>query len=258
MPTSSQNDIDKLPIVGIVIPCHNQANYILKALDSIVNQDYEKKVICIIDDGSTDDLEDIFKEIKPTHVNDSVLLYKYKSIPIYYFKNENPTGPSAARNKGFEILSDKCDVFSVLDADDQYLPRKLSRCVEKYMIDPGIIGIVYHDVIIHNELNNTNLYEYREPFTRQRLEQECIICNCPLISKKAIQLCGGYDVNLRTCEDWDLWLRITARFAIVHIAEPLSIYTVTGQNTSETISKEVWQRNWSIIRQRIQAQYAKH
>lgn len=250
------------PRVGVVIPYHNHPQYIFKALDSVGRQTYSNLIICLIDDGSDTPLIDLLSDKVNTqdgnpftYQNNNIIAFTYMGRECLLFRNEKAQGPSAARNKGFEILQNICDVFSVLDSDDLYLPTKIEKCVQKYMEDPATIGFVYHDVQIYNEQKDTTIYEYREPYSRFRLMQEDIVCNCPLINKQAALMCGGYDAQMRVCEDWDFWLKISSRYVGVHIPEALSVYRVTGQNTSQTVQSETWQQNWYLISQRIQQGY---
>jgi glycosyltransferase involved in cell wall biosynthesis len=242
------------PKVGIVIPCHNHSQYIVKCIDSVVNQNYDNKEICIVDDGSTDDLEGVLEIPACKGLPQGIQNFIYKETKCNFIRNEDSRGPSASRNKGFEILGD-CKYYVPLDADDYLLEGKIGKSVEIFEEDPQNIGIVYHDVLIYNEKQDLFSYEYREPYTRRRLEQEDIITNCSMISKVALQTVGGYDPTMRTCEDFELWIRITARFTCVHLAEPLSVYRVTGNNTSDTIGKDIWQQNWNKVAQRIRRQH---
>lgn len=244
------------PNIGIVIPCHNHIQYIDNAIHSVLQQDYTNKTMCVVDDGSTDGVYEYLRNKLKNPVSiQSGLSGQISDINTILVRNEIPGGPSIARNTALKYLLGFCNAVCMLDADDAYLPGKITKCVDKWSESPEIIGIVYHDIIINNIINNTFIYEYREPYNRQRLEQEDIICNCPLVSTKALQVCGGYDPEMRTCEDWDLWLRITTRFAAVHIPQALAIYSVTGKNSSDTVDKSVWQQNWNIIRQRLQRQH---
>ena len=119
------------------------------------------------------------------------------------------------------------------------------------MEDPSRTGIVYTDAVIKNLNTGTEVHEYREPFNRQRLERECIISNTPLINKTAFGKSGGYDETMRTCEDWDLWLRITEEFVAIHIPELGSVYHVTGRNSTDVVPIEIWQQNWAKIREKM-------
>ncbi len=233
----------KQPVVTVVIPCHNHADMVCGAIDSIFAQDYRPINIIVVDDGSKDNPKQVIEE--------SVASKNQTDIKTTVIRNETAQGPSAARNIAIEKMWGQTDVFMMLDADDLYLPGKISKSVAKFLEYPDNIGIVYTDAIIQNKAKGTEIYEYRMPFSREALERECIISNTPLISKKALAATGGYDPEMRTCEDWDLWLRITENFVAAHIPEALHIYSVTGKNSSDVVPQEVWQKNWSIIHNRI-------
>lgn len=234
--------MDNRTRVSVIIPCHNHSKYIYNSVESVVNQTYPCSIF-ILDDGSADDSYD-----KMTN-----LAKEFSNIRIY--RNEEGTGPSSARNFLIKEAWDKTDVFMMLDADDSYFETKVEKSVETWLKDPNKIGIVYTDAIIYNEKYNTFIREYRESFSIDRLHQECIISNTPLVSKLALEVCGLYDENMRTAEDWDLWLKITARFLAFHIPEALHIYTVTGNNSSDIVNKDIWQKNWSLIGERLRSKW---
>jgi len=231
---------NKKPIVTVIIPCHNHADMLGDAIDSVTMQDYRPLRIMVVDDGSSDSPEEVVK------------IKLNQDVPIDIIKSDTPKGPSAARNGGIEQAWDTTDLFMMLDADDLYLSGKVARSVEKYQEHPEQIGIVYTDAMIKNINTKTKIQEYRRPFSRKELEMECIISNTPLITKHALVKCGGYDEDMRTAEDWDLWLRITENFVAVHIPETLHVYHVTGKNSSDVVPQEVWIENWQKIRARIQ------
>lgn len=236
----------KQPRVTVIIPCHNHADMVGDAIDSVSMQNYRPIQIVVVDDGSKDNPSEIIKQ-------------KDTDIPITVIRNESPLGPSAARNAGIEKMWEETDVFMMLDADDLYLNNKVYKSVEKFVENPEHIGIVYTDAVIKNIHTQTKINEFRRPFNRQELEKECIISNTPLVSKAAFEKSGGYDEEMRTCEDWDLWLRITESLVAIHIPEPLHIYHVTGKNSSDVVPQEVWQENWKKISDRIlQRRNGKH
>jgi len=238
---SATEQNSQTPTVTVIIPCHNHADMVGDAIDSVTVQSYRPMQIVVVDDGSTDNPIGIIHSKKES-----------TDIPITFIKNNTALGPSAARNIAIETMWEKTDLFMMLDADDLYLEGKVSKSVAKFLEYPEHIGIVYTDAVIKNIHTKTKIHEFRQPFDRLALEKECIISNTPLISKGALSIAGGYDNDMRTCEDWDLWLRITENFVAIHIPETLHVYHVTGKNSSDVVPEEVWQKNWAKIRENIQ------
>jgi len=238
---SSAEQNSQKPTVTVVIPCHNHADMVGDAIDSVCMQNYKPLQIVVIDDGSNDNPIQIISSKRES-----------SGLPITFIQNKTPLGPSAARNIAIEQMWEKTDLFMMLDADDLYLQNKVSKSVDKFLEYPQHTGIVYTDAIIKNIHTKTEIQEFRQPFDRIELEKECIISNTPLVSKQALSVSGGYDNEMRTCEDWDLWLRITENFVAIHIPECLHVYHVTGKNSSDVVPEEVWRKNWIKISENIQ------
>ena len=239
MPNASKEsggDCNQLRVT-VIIPCHNHGDMLPAAIQSVLDQGYHPLNIVVVDDGSSDEP---WREKYNAHPN------------IIWIINEQAKGPSAARNTAAKRMWEESDVFMMLDADDLYLPGKIQKSVDKFLTDPLTIGIVYSDAIIKNLNTGTEIHEFREPYDRARLEKECIISNTPLVNKVALGKAGGYNEDMRTCEDWDLWLRITENYVAVHIPEPLHIYHVTGRNSTDVVPIEVWQENWKRIHMGMQ------
>jgi glycosyltransferase involved in cell wall biosynthesis len=258
--TSAVPENVELPLVGVVIPCHNNETCVETAIQSAVTQDYPNKLVCVLDDGSSDksyDVVDGLLQQTDYEGRDKIRSGLVNDVPVFLMKHDKPTGPSKARNDIIKhLIEANVHLLAILDADDQYLPEKISRSVAKLLPDPTFIGIVYTDTIIRNVEASTLTYEAREPFDRMRLERENIISNAPLINKLALLKVGLYDEELRTCEDWDLWLRITEHFVAIHIPEPLQIYTVTGDNATFSVSKEMWNKNWAKVQEKLRLRHA--
>lgn len=240
---TTKDDGDSIFNVTVVMPCHNHATFLERSVGSVVSQDYENTKLIIVNDGSSDNSLEVASELSRQHDNIEIL------------NNEHPTGPSAARNLAIKHAWDATDFFSMLDADDSYLPGKISKSVEIMSKDVPNIGIVYADIFIENISSGSVVLELRKPYSREEIEFDCVISNTPLVNKLALGRVGLYDENMRTAEDWDLWLRITEHFVAVHIPEPLSTYSVTGFNSSDTVSPDVWNRNWEKIRERVSRQH---
>jgi len=256
--TSSDDEKKLEPIVCVVIPCHNHADFVQHAIQSVTQQDFPHLIVCVVNDGSADESQERICALFEQQINvplDNMVGGLIDNRPVYVFHNEQPTGPGAARNVGIKFGWNMADLYGVLDADDQWLPGKLQKSVDAWIKDTDRIGMVYTDVLINNLHTGVIMHEFRQPFLRARLERENIISNSPLISKMALNEVGLYDEDLRTCEDWDLWLRITERFAAVHIPEALQVYTVTGFNATDIVKEERWRKDWQRVQQKLRERH---
>jgi len=56
---------------------------------------------------------------------------------------------------------------------------------------------------------------------------------------------------MRTCEDYDLWMRISEQFIIAHIPEALTLVRVTNKSSSAVVNQEVWQQNWLRVMEKM-------
>ncbi len=115
------------PLVSVIIPVFNTGRYIAEAIDSVLNQSYEPIEILVIDDGSTD--------------NTSVIVNRYLESVQYYFQENRGTG--TARNRGTQLAHG--EFFAFLDADDIWLPEKLSEQMRAFEADDKT-GIVFGQV----------------------------------------------------------------------------------------------------------------
>jgi hypothetical protein len=124
-----------------------------------------------------------------------------------------------------------------------------------------MIGVVYGDYDTFHSSTGKIIREYKEPYNRKRLVQECIVHSGSLISKQALEAVleetGFYDSTMRTCEDYDLWMRISEKFIIAHVPKSLTKVRVTGDNSSFIVNQEIWRDNWvKVMEKRQQRMHA--
>jgi glycosyltransferase involved in cell wall biosynthesis len=252
---------EHLPIVCVVIPCHNHGDYVIDALYSVKLNTYPNKFVTLVNDGSTDNSSEVIRSYLDD-VEDKVdgFVGVTENMPVIVLENESGSGPATARNKAIRHSWEIADIFAMLDADDAYLNSKITDSVAIMLQDPKTIGLVYSDAIIKRMEEDVYLYESRPPFDRRVLERENIISNGPLLNKLALAKVGLYDEKIRepTTEDWDLWLRITEQFIAIHIPEPLQIYRVTGKNATFSVDKTTWNRNYMYVQKKLRQRLASH
>ena len=133
---------------------------------------------------------------------------------------------------------------------------KINTCVDIMSQDMESIGVVYGDYDTYHVDVDKKIREFKEPYSRRRLTEECIVHSGSLISKKVLESVyedtGFYDIKMRTCEDYDLWMRISDKYMLVHVPESLTLVRVTGDNSSFIINQDVWQQNWSRVMEKMQ------
>lgn len=258
----------ELPHVAVIIATYNYGKWLIEALASVVLQDYVKKSIVIIDDGSTDETQTYIEQLldgkfvpaQSVDFNEckGFLHGTVQGVHITYLKVDNG-GPARARNVGLKYaVKQGAKVFAILDADDYWQQGKLSKSVLKILDEPETIGAVYTDNFTLNIETNQISREFRESFDYNRLLSHNMVHSGCVINGLALEKVGLYDENLRVAEDYDLWLRIGEQFMIYHLPEPLVTIRAGNHNTSSSVQSEIWQKCWHRVYQKVQERHAKH
>lgn len=185
------------PLVSIIVPCYNQAQYLPEALQTVLEQTYQNWECIIVNDGSPDNTELVAKEWL---AKDSRFKYIYK---------ENG-GLSSARNVGIE--NSKGEFILPLDADDKISNNYLEECVLKFKNNQNV-SIVYGEAIKFGAVNHTwNLSEFNY---ENLLHNNMIYCSA-IFKKNDWDTVGGYDEQMKFgFEDWEFWIRMLNHDSIV-------------------------------------------
>ena len=197
-----------MPEVSVVIPAYNMAAYTVEAVESVLAQTYRDYELLVIDDGSKDGTGEALK------------IFKDK---IKYIYKENG-GVCSARNLGIKISAGKYIAF--LDCDDNWLPRKLEESLKGFS-GPDI-GLVHTDGFIIDK-NGKIKKNYKCPALSGHPADDLWIMNIVfspsvVVKKSCFDIIGRFDENMFFAADWDMWLRISEKYGIIHIKQPLSRY----------------------------------
>src|SRR3990167_692982 len=137
----------KQPLVSVIMPTYNHAQFIGEAIDSVLNQTYKNLELIIIDNYSEDNTEEIVKS--------------FNNQRIKYVKFRNNGVIVASRNVGMKMAKGK--YFAFLDSDDLWLPNKLEKQIPLFERD-GKVGLVYSDIILFNEKGKEKRsFEFKKP-----------------------------------------------------------------------------------------------
>lgn len=211
------------PLVSVIIPTYNRANYVSLAVDSVLSQTYKNIELHIIDDGSTD--------------NTSNVLSRYLNDPrVTYYKQANG-GQGAATNMGISLA--KGEYIAFLDSDDLWIPEKLELQV-KAAQEKKYISVFYSPCCCIDEKNQITgklegpLYEGR--VTGRLFVENFIPFGTTFVKKECFDKLGAFDETLVTGLDYDLWLRLSTRYLFGYVVTPTLLYRVWGgQVTSNGI-----------------------
>ncbi len=183
------------PFFSIVIPTYNRASFIGKAIESVRLQRFHDFEIIVVDDGSTDNTEALVRGIPDSR--------------IHYYKNDNGER-AAARNFGAKRAVGL--YINFLDSDDWLYDTHLSVAHEFIMSRTPDIFHLGYDL----KDDNGNLIRKEEGIysvNRQILSGNLLSCNGVFLKKTVIeQNPFNEDRALSSLEDWELWIRLSARF----------------------------------------------
>lgn len=235
--------------VTAVVPVHNHQDWVAEAIQSLLQQTRPPDRIAIVENGSSDNsfaaVVKLMDVVNRKSHNDEVLHDGFiQGVPTWFYSTKSPLGPALARNLAIQTFGDATDIFALLDSDDIYEKEKIEKSLP-FFDDPHV-GIVYSDYTTFG--NGVELREYKEPFSYFGLQRDCII-NCDsLVKSKFVLAAGGFDQKMRTCEDYDLWLRMCKNCIAIHIPESLVRIRVGNHSSTAQVPKEVWNANWARIR----------
>ncbi|BBK29533.1 hypothetical protein STHU_01670 [Allostella humosa] len=196
------------PLVSIVIPVFNGANYLAEAIESALGQTYRDIEVLVVDDGSTD--QGATRRVAAAF-----------GSRIRYLAKPNG-GVGSALN--FGIAAMRGELFSWLSHDDLYRPRKVERQVAAWR-SAGRRAVVVGDVetmdaegttVGYRSLAGTNLAARPLDAIMRRDLNGCAM----LIPRAVFDEVGLFDPGLPTTQDYDLWLRMAHRVPFVHVAAP--------------------------------------
>lgn len=227
------------PKVSIVIPVYNGSKYIREAIDSALSQTYDNFEVIVVNDGSTDNTEEI------------VLSYGNK---IRYYKKNNG-GVATALNLGIEKM--KGEYFSWLSHDDLYHKDKIKKQIEElcrlkkktHLITCGYDRIDENGKKIEDNaigIYMSKIDEYDEEQLRTPLfallKGGCIFGCSLLIHKTHFDRVGIFNPNLLT-NDYDLWFRMMRNQEIIFLREKLAykrLHDSQDTNTKSDFIHLVW------------------
>lgn len=234
------------PLVSVVIAAYNAEAFISDTLQSILAQTYRNFEVIIVDDGSIDRTAEIVRSF--IQLDDRIHLIQ-----------QSNSGVAASRNRAIQQSTGK--YIAPIDADDIWYPERLEKHVRCLEASDSSVGLVYSWSIYLNEAGSVKGYS---PFGQLGAVEGNVLAvlvfynfldnaSTAMFRRGCIDTVGVYNTELKTCEDWDLYLRIAEqyRFAIVpeyligyrQYSGSMSMKCTTMAHFYEQIMSGIYQRH---------------
>jgi len=216
------------PTVTVVIPTYNRAHLIGRALRSVLAQTHQDFEIIIVDDGSSDDTEEVINN--------------YPDQRITYYRHGRNRGGSVARNTGIELAKGRFIAF--LDSDDEWLPRKLEKQVGISLKSESPDSIVVYTGLLYLDGRDSKTIKAEIPlrsgwlFSHLLLDNVVGGCSAVMVPRKCLDVVGTFDETLHSSQDLDLWIRLSKRFPFFAVNEVLCrVYVHEARITQDVQAK---------------------
>ena len=205
------------PKISTIITAYNCAETIVQAIESVLGQSMQPEQVIVVDDGSSD--ESLSK----------ILSFGDQIIVI----SGTNQGPSAARNRGIERASNQW--VALLDGDDAWHKDKLALQLSAAADHPEAIVIATEWARSTDDLEATEHATLSMLFASDIAVLNRFQTSTVLVRRDALVTCGGFDPDLDSAEDWDLWLRLSQSGPSALIRSPLVFYRDNPLGVSKDI-----------------------
>jgi glycosyltransferase involved in cell wall biosynthesis len=235
-----------MPLISVIIPVHNGERTISATLDSVLQQTFPDFELIIINDSSTDKTLEIISQYTDPRL--SILTDSHQSAAV-------------SRNQG--LKQSHGEYIAFLDADDLWTPDKLD-CQFQALKEHPEAAVAYSWTDYIDEAGNT-LYSGSHLTLNGQIYPQLLVRNFlesgsnPLIQRQALMDVGGFDESLEGGQDWDLYLRLAAKYSFFAVPQVQIYYRVSTGSISSNLSRQeqqvlqVMERNFAQASPELQS-----
>lgn len=208
-----------VPRVSVVMGVYNGASYVQEAIDSILNQTFSDFQFLIIDDASVDQTAHILSACTDPRVQ--------------VYRNEENLGLARTLNRGVRLAQG--EYIARQDADDLSYPERLAEEIAFLDAHPDV-GVVATITEWKYDVED-RLQVWKQPTDNAGIQEKlveycCLIHGSTMYRRQAFEDVDGYDIGMRTGQDYDLWLRMSELWDVACLPQPLYQWRQHGNMAS--------------------------
>ena len=222
-------------VISVITPTYNRARFLPAAVASVLSQTFGDFELIIVDDGSEDNTPDVLKPFLAD-----------RRVPYVYQENQ---GQSHARNLALKQATG--DFIAFLDSDDVWARDKLEKQLAVFRANSEV-DIVHGDEATINEQGSVvslqNMRRYSGRITRYLLADNSVSITTALVRRRCFDEMGGFDTSVGVADDYELWLRFSARYCYQYEPGIVASYRVMADQISSD-KRRRYAANERIIQQ---------
>ncbi len=203
-------------LVSVIIPCYNHGKYLSKSIDSVLAQTHPYIEVVVVDDGSSDATREVSAG--------------YAQVKYIYQQNR---GLSAARNTGIDQSSGRYLVF--LDADDWLFPDavEINLSYLRNRPDAGFVSGAF--TLVQPGINDEVMATVEGDHYQRLLRGNYISMHATVMYSRNVFDGLRFDPSMRSCEDYDVYLKAARRFPVLHHTKQIAVYMIHDTNMSGNV-----------------------
>lgn len=220
--------MENFPLVSIVTPAYNQAEYLAETIESVLAQDYPNIEYIVLDDGSTDSTPKVLQQYNGR---------------VRWESQEN-MGQALTLNRGWSMA--RGSLLGYLSSDDRLKPNAVGEMVNTLVNQPESV-VAYCDFELIDAKGRSFRTIKTEDFNAQRLTVDLVCQPGPgaLFSREVFEQTGGWAGQLRQVPDFEFWLRSSRFGSFVRVPQVLAEYRV--HDGSASFASTTAERSMEIV-----------
>lgn len=222
--------LPETPLVSVVTPSYNTGRFIEETLRSVQEQDYPRIEHIVLDSGSTDGTPSI--------------LARYPSVHVV---SPAPGGITEKVNLGFSLA--KGEILGWINADDFYLHAAISKAVAALQTHPDAALVYCNYLHVDEDSVEVDRERSKQAGFRELIEERNYVPHqTAFFRREALERIGEVDTRYPLVQDWDLWIRISKEFPIVHVDDWWAAFRVSRGQRSDIHKYAFWRQGRQLTR----------